>query len=105
MRHEPDVQAGWRIPYRPDTELAVEASNLVDLTSFNTAGKTRFHDIMDTDAFETINWVIPLAINGSIHMAAWNFTFPSPTEQYLWRISCVVIASSPLIFLIAETIG
>lgn len=26
---------------------------------------------------------------GAAHCSAWNFIFPSPTEQLLWRISCI----------------
>ena len=35
-------------------------------------------------------------IFGSIHCAAWNFDFPTPTEQLLWRVSCLIILIMPL---------
>ena len=35
-------------------------------------------------------------IFGSIHCAAWDFQFPSPIEQLLWRISCLLILIMPL---------
>lgn len=30
---------------------------------------------------------------GAIHLIAWNFTFPNPTERWLWNISALVSAS------------
>ncbi|KAF8957007.1 hypothetical protein BDZ97DRAFT_1670563 [Flammula alnicola] len=32
---------------------------------------------------------------GSMHLIAWPFTFPSRTEQLLWRISALVITAEP----------
>lgn len=35
--------------------------------------------------------LIPLSFGyGGLHCAAWNYHFPSSTEKYLWRFSCVV---------------
>ena len=33
---------------------------------------------------------------GSIHCVAWNFAFPTPIEQLLWRVSCLIILIMPL---------
>lgn len=35
-------------------------------------------------------------IFGSVHCAAWSFNFPTPLEQTLWRVSCLVILIFPL---------
>ena len=38
---------------------------------------------------------------GSIHIAAWNLTFPIPVEQTLWRIySILLIVRMPFPFLL-----
>ena len=34
---------------------------------------------------------------GAVHFVAWNFTFPSPTERLLWRISCCILVVFPLL--------
>ncbi|KAI0888352.1 uncharacterized protein GGS22DRAFT_198125 [Annulohypoxylon maeteangense] len=36
---------------------------------------------------------IPAVIHSSIHLAGWNFAYPTPTEKLLWRISSVVLAA------------
>lgn len=34
---------------------------------------------------------------GTIHFIAWNFEFPTPVERILWRMSCCVLISIPLL--------
>ena len=34
---------------------------------------------------------------GTIHFVAWNFEFPTPIERNLWRSSCCVLISIPLL--------
>ena len=34
---------------------------------------------------------------GAVHFVAWSFTFPSPVERLLWRISCCVLVILPLL--------
>lgn len=36
-------------------------------------------------------------IFGGVHFAAWNFTFPTPIETLLWRISCTYLVMYPLL--------
>ncbi|KAI1401230.1 hypothetical protein F4819DRAFT_334206 [Hypoxylon fuscum] len=31
------------------------------------------------------------------HFIAWNFDFPSQSERYLWRISCIIMVAVPLL--------
>jgi hypothetical protein len=33
-----------------------------------------------------------------VHLAAWNFTFPSYPEKILWRVSCLVMSGSMVVF-------
>lgn len=43
---------------------------------------------------------------GAIHCAAWDFEFPSPVEQKLWRVaSAVTIALLPAYFLLIAVLG
>ena len=37
------------------------------------------------------------ALFGGIHVAAWNFSFPTPVERLLWRISAGYLVSIPLV--------
>ena len=49
------------------------------------------------------------ALFGGIHVATWNFVFPTPVERLLWRISAAYLVSIPLvgviIYLIIQHIG
>jgi hypothetical protein len=41
-------------------------------------------------------WLMLVAlpmVYGSVHLAAWNFGFPSRVEQIMWRVACIIIAS------------
>lgn len=40
------------------------------------------------------------SIFGGLHCVAWSFTFPSPTEQLLWRIASVSITASPILIFV-----
>ena len=37
------------------------------------------------------------SVFGAVHFAAWNFTFPTPVERLLWRISCGIIVGFPVL--------
>ena len=40
-------------------------------------------------------WLMLIAlpmVYGSVHLAAWNFDFPSRIEQIMWRVACIIIA-------------
>ena len=41
----------------------------------------------------------------AIHVAGWNFDFPTPTEQLLWRISSLLLFCITVAFWIFETIA
>jgi hypothetical protein len=38
------------------------------------------------------------SIYGALHSIAWYSSFPAPIEQLLWRISCVSLVVTPLLF-------
>ena len=37
------------------------------------------------------------AIFGGIHVAAWNFAFPTPVERLLWRVSATYLVAIPMV--------
>lgn len=46
--------------------------------------------------------VVASAIFGAIHLAAWNFTFPTQNESTFWKISSVLTIAGPLWFYFGE---
>lgn len=53
-------------------------------------------DIPSATDFELIIFLfvfLSLAYGG-IHLAAWNFQFPSVTEQLVWKIACIIIMTT-----------
>jgi hypothetical protein len=40
------------------------------------------------------------AVFGAIHFIAWSYSFPSHTEQFLWRISSVAMVGVPVCVLV-----
>jgi hypothetical protein len=55
-----------------------------------------------TSFWEPSSWkfslalVVLTAINGSVHLAAWQFEFATSTEKLLWQSSCIYIAAYAL---------
>ncbi|KAL8727466.1 MAG: hypothetical protein Q9181_005706 [Wetmoreana brouardii] len=39
----------------------------------------------------------------ALHFAAWNFSFPTPLECYLWRVASITMAACAFIFWVCET--
>ena len=44
-----------------------------------------------------------ITVYGALHFIGWNFSFPSRTEQILWRASCITIVATTHVFLVCET--
>jgi hypothetical protein len=44
-------------------------------------------------------------VYGAIHVAAWNFTFPTPAEQWLWRSCSIASAAAPIAWTTWELVG
>jgi len=38
-----------------------------------------------------------IALFGAIHFIPWSFTFPTPAERWLWRVSAILITGGPLL--------
>ena len=67
---------------------------------------------MPNNSFHQRSWpVFPIAIGagsilfGCIHLIAWNFAFPTNTEQLLWRIAAIITTISPLLSVAVYHIG
>ena len=56
-------------------------------------GGLTFGDIM-------LGWLLVLMYYG-IHFAAWNFAFPTPIEELMWRIAAVMQAATVTLFVLA----
>jgi len=70
----------------------------------------RYEHLRRVDTFSPVRWdrlplrgtVLVSAIAsgfGAIHCIGWSFTFPSSTEQTLWRVASVSISGIPILFL------
>ena len=59
--------------------------------TFFTVGRRDEWDVSSVSGLILVTMVF-----GGIHCIAWSFTFPSPTEQLLWRISSITITGVPL---------
>jgi len=40
------------------------------------------------------------AVFGGIHCAGWNFPFPTPTEQELWRVASLAVTITPIVAIV-----
>jgi len=108
LRQEPDVyRIGHELPLLPTGDLQEKSNNLQPRSFLSTKLQGVFNNDDGGDIifdFSSILFLIVIAglstIYGAIHLAAWNFNFPSPQEQIIWRISCIIIASGiPIIVL------
>ena len=60
------------------------------------------------DYLNASEWVVRLSLialcttYGAVHMAAWDFVFPSATEKLLWRSSCLILLTTPSILIGAQ---
>ena len=55
--------------------------------------------------------VVPLWLNvlfsgifGGIHLAAWNYRFPTHAEKQLWRASAIALTATPLVLVLIVTV-
>src|SRR5262249_47743614 len=56
--------------------------------------------LTDSEGLGVIFAGVLIAITfGAIHCVGWSFSFPSHTEQILWRISSISITSAPVVLL------
>lgn len=106
---------GNGIPITPDTNESYKdiAHSLMDMSTVKLMfNKKALRFVMDMVFFCENEASAPFSclaafsgtIFGMIHCLAWNFEFPSPIEQILWRISSSII-SGLCIFIMIATLG
>ncbi|KAI5836698.1 hypothetical protein DFP73DRAFT_361023 [Morchella snyderi] len=49
-----------------------------------------------SDPSKNIVIISMYTVYGAVHSIAWNSSFPTPTEQLLWRITCISLIVTPL---------
>jgi hypothetical protein len=62
----------------------------------------RFPDISTMEKFCLFSITVAFAV---LHLIGWNFSFPTRTEQYLWRVSSCVFTGTTILFWTFETIA
>ena len=82
------------LPKGPLTPDAMDSANLIMLEVPDWPGLDRFsgHTISSCAKLCTA-----ITLYGGLHSGAWNSSFPSDTEAFLWRMSAVLITGSGLI--------
>ncbi|THU80829.1 hypothetical protein K435DRAFT_972603 [Dendrothele bispora CBS 962.96] len=81
---------------------------LWDVPRRNTFSDSILNLSIGQDSYQTGLEDIPLSLDftiislflvfGAIHCTPWNSTFPTPTEQLLWRVSAVTVTAFPLVW-------
>jgi hypothetical protein len=55
---------------------------------------------LNSETVIVLSGTISAVVFGAIHCIAWEFTFPSNAEQFLWRFASVAITGLPIIFVL-----
>jgi hypothetical protein len=65
------------------------------------------NDRFPTNPYGAQEYLLCLAtlVFTAIHVAGWNFAFPSPAERLLWRVSSVALFSVTALFWMLETVA
>lgn len=45
--------------------------------------------------------MLPGLLYGGLHLALWNYVFPSQVERLMWRISGIVLIAVPVLVAVA----
>lgn len=73
--------------------LATRMPNVV-FAEFTSHGASKFSELGYASMYTLSAMMflaIPLAIHGSLHLIAWNNTFPTPLEKMLWKLACFAL--------------
>jgi hypothetical protein len=92
MRQELEKYSSNKDLRIPHNCLVVRSENLGD-TAFNVKDFREgiIEDLDDDPLFWVMLIALPI-IYGSVHLAAWNFEFPTEVEKIIWRVACVIVA-------------
>lgn len=99
MRNDPEVYSpGYRISGNKNL-LSSRSPNLSNLWEFEIYKKAvRRRIVNEPQMFVICSALLPLCYGG-IHLAAWNFQFPSRMEQIMWKVACFVIMGWPTLII------
>lgn len=99
----------WYKPYDAATHVYVDTTELLSMDLYrNTRPRGKN---MDEEIFSSMDWAstgvsrplimfLTFLVYGAIHSLAWEYHFPTPAEEIIWRCSSVASASSGLIVLV-----
>lgn len=76
-----------------DQDNGVVLSEEDSVPTFWAGGSDIGHDVYIADV---IALTVAMAF-GAVHCTAWSYTFPSPIEQLMWRVSAISIVAVPVI--------
>ncbi|KAM7189292.1 hypothetical protein V8F20_010200 [Naviculisporaceae sp. PSN 640] len=103
----PTVVAAARCASKKEFDTIVTAvTGRITALRFSGHDTYAFSPLLVRDDPDEIMWAsyIGLAIFGSVHIAAWNMTFPSSTEQIFWRICALYIACAPMMAMLLAAV-
>jgi hypothetical protein len=110
LRTDPESKDLWRFDWssistRPTSANMVlpyisDLDELDDLTLDGFKGSTTLTENMDAEKFFYIMLMLAGSIYGLVHLIAWNGPFTSLVQRWMWRGSCLIIASPTVIVMI-----
>lgn len=89
----------------PDETLLRWKAKVVDKTPKSVAEDAKEITDLKPNQVLWLGSVLAGAFYGGVHLLAWDGPFRSTTEQWMWRISCIIIASSLLVAALGFFIG
>jgi hypothetical protein len=90
----------WEKPFDIQVPVVIHAEASVRLRQRDCSGCVGF-SIRENDSTWSLYVEIAIClVFGALHIAAWNFHFPSFTEQLLWRVSSVGVTAIPVLLLV-----
>ena len=102
LRTSPDSDGIWKFDWSDIRTRPISADMVVfyassyagqDDTLKHFRGSTIPTRIMDAEIFLMMMVLLAGCIYGLVHLMAWNAPFTSLTQRWMWRASCLVIAS------------
>lgn len=99
------LASGYWTPNEADFERMAEVAVMVDPWRQKDYSMLNCADTGGNDGtWLALGIVGGLFIFGCVHLVAWNFQFPTATEQLLWRISALNVALLPVLWLVVGSL-
>ncbi|KAJ8111290.1 hypothetical protein OPT61_g6083 [Boeremia exigua] len=91
----------WKFFYPRFRPLLVShISDFDDIKDYRLAGlrgSNVFSRKLDTDYFLSMMLLVAGSVYGLVHLIAWNGPFTTLTQRWMWRVSCLIIASPTVV--------